>query len=213
MAEGDSSSSGLVKNVGTLVGVLLFVGLVAWGPFGVGDIVTRAVRPPKPTPTVALPTLKQPSSPRELVIPRLKVKARVVSVEVGSNLTLQPPRSPSLVGWWTGSARPGTSRGGTVIAGHTVHTGGGALDALPTLKIGDQVDVRTKTGTMRYRVDEVVTYHKDQVAREAQQIFGQDRSARLVVVTCDEWDGSSYQSNVVAYATPVQAIPAPKKAA
>lgn len=206
-----ADSSGLVKNVGTAVGVLLFVGLVAWGPFGVGEIVTRAVAP-KPTPTVSVPTMR-PSSPQELVIPRLKVSARVVSVELSGDLTLQPPRSPSLVGWWTGSARPGVARGGTVIAGHTVHTGGGALDALPTLRVGDRVDVRTRVGTMRYRVDEVVTYHKDQVAREASEIFGQDRSARLVVVTCDEWDGTSYLSNVVAYATPVQAIPVAKKAA
>jgi LPXTG-site transpeptidase (sortase) family protein len=147
------------------------------------------------------------------VIPRLKVQARVVSVELGADLALLPPRSPSLVGWWTGSARPGAPRGGTVIAGHTVHTGGGALDALPTLRVGDQVDVRTRLGTMRYRVDEVVTYHKDQLAREAEQIFGQAVSARLVVVTCDEWDGSSYLSNVVAYATPVKAIPVAKQAA
>lgn len=204
-------SSKLVTNVGTLLGVLLFVGLVAWGPFGVGEIITAAVQP-KPSPTVALPQLA-PASPRELVIPRLEVKARIVSVELGQNLTLLPPRSPKLVGWWTGSAKPGAPKGGTVIAGHTVHTGGGALDKLPTLKVGDRVDVRTRTGTMSYRVDQVVTYHKDQVAKDAEKLFGQQTPPHLVVVTCDDWDGKAYRSNVVAFATPVKAYPAAKKAA
>lgn len=198
-----SDRSGLVKNAGILVGVLLFVGLVAWGPLRgalpMGDPDRESAGPRIP-----------PKPPRELAVPRLKMRAKVVDVSVGKDLTLRPPRQPTHVGWWSGSARPGAEVGRTVIAGHTVHTGGGALDKLKRVKVGDTVDVRTSNAVAHYRVQDVTTYHKDELAKKAAELFDKRGSARLVVVTCDDWDGSAYRSNVVALAEPTSVDPAPK---
>ena len=51
---------------------------------------------------------------------------------------LVPPADPQRVGWWGEGAAPG-ERGRALVAGHTVHTGGGALDDLETLEPGDRV--------------------------------------------------------------------------
>jgi LPXTG-site transpeptidase (sortase) family protein len=154
----------------------------------------------------AVPRLA-PAPPEVVQIPGLRVRAEVLAVAMGRDRTLLPPRNPHRVGWWSGSAAPGFARGGTVIAGHTVHTGGGAFDHLGRLKRGSAVDVRTATGTMRYRVDSVATYDKTKLAKAAPRLFGQDVGARLVLVTCDDWDGEAYLSNVVVIATPVRATP------
>lgn len=171
----------------------------------------KAHKQPKSAPPAthdarAVPKLA-PAPPEVVEIPGLGVEAEVLAVALGKDRTLLPPRNPHRVGWWSGSAAPGFLRGGTVIAGHTVHTGGGAFDRLGRLKRGSVVDVRTATGEMRYRVNRVATYDKTDLAKAAPQLFGQDVDARLVLVTCDDWNGEVYLSNVVVIATPVRATP------
>ncbi|WP_020579039.1 class F sortase [Actinopolymorpha alba] len=199
-------SGKLVARLGAVLGIAVFAALAVWGPFAGPDGLLRAASSPRPTPTPTVPQLP-PAPPERIAIPRLGVDARVVATPVGPRRTLLPPRSPRLVGWWSGGAPPGVARGGTVIAGHTVHTGGGALDDLHLLKAGDQIDVRTPSGLIRYRVEEVRAYHKATLARDAERVFDQSVPARLVVVTCDDWNGQEYLSNIVAFATPVRAVP------
>lgn len=198
----------LLTNLGVVLGVGLFVALVAWGPLR-GSGPTTAPEPATsnaaPTPTV--PAL-EPAPPRRIAIPALGVDAAVVDVVVGADLTLRPPRTPDLVGWWSGGARPGDSSGATVIAGHTVHTGGGALDDLARLRPGQALDVTTEHGTLRYRVEHVTSYDKDELAARTATLFDRERAPRLVVVTCADWDGTAYRSNVVAVARPAVVRPA-----
>ena len=47
------------------------------------------------------------------------------------------------------------------------------------------------------------TFSKGSLADHAQRLFSQEVRGRLVLVTCEDWDGSTYLSNVVVVATPV----------
>lgn len=148
--------------------------------------------------------MKTPAAPVRLVIPALRVKAPVLPIEVNSEQVLDPPRNPRDVGWWQRSARPGGKQGQTVLTGHTVHTGGGVMDDLGELRRGQRVKVVTRAGTMEYRTTRVVTWTREELTERATDIFAQDRGGnRLVLITCDEWTGSHYESNIVVFARPL----------
>jgi sortase (surface protein transpeptidase) len=83
-----------------------------------------------------------------------------------------------------------------------VHDGGGALDHLEDRERGDVVAVRTDRGTIRYDVRRVRVYSKGTIADHANQLFSQQVPGRLVLITCEDWDGERYLSNVVVTATP-----------
>ena len=151
------------------------------------------------------------SAPVTLEIPALGVEAPVVPIEVSPDAVLDPPADPVQVGWWRRSAEPGARDGQTVIAGHTVHTGGGSLDAIRSLRPGRTVDLRTEEGTMRYRVRSVRVHDRHDLAARAVDLFGQGAGGgRLVIVSCTDWNGSSYDNNVVVIAAPLgEPRPAP----
>ncbi|QDH11320.1 class F sortase [Nocardioides dongxiaopingii] len=178
--------------------LVLCVGLVAWGAVGPGPGAASADRPVVPA-----------AAPVRLVVPSLGIEASVVPVGLSADAVLDPPADATTVGWWDDSARPGAARGQVVITGHTVHTGGGALDAVSTTPglRGRRIDVRTRAGVQHYRVVRREVLSRDELAAGAQGLFGQDRrddgGARLVLVTCTDWNGSSYDSNVVVVAEPV----------
>jgi LPXTG-site transpeptidase (sortase) family protein len=116
---------------------------------------------------------------------------------------LIPPSNPRLVGWWSDGARPGAAKGSAVITGHTVHDGGGAFDDLDQLTAGDTVTVTTERGTIEYVVSSVTMYRKKALAEQAARVFDQSVPGRLVLVTCEDWDGTAYLSNAVVIANPV----------
>jgi LPXTG-site transpeptidase (sortase) family protein len=140
--------------------------------------------------------------PQRIVVPRLKVSARVLGIRAKGG-TLIPPSNPRLVGWWSDGARPGAEKGSAIITGHTVHTGGGAFDDLGTLRPGDAVNVATGKQTLRYAVVSVTTYRKRALAKQAARLFDQSVPGRLVLVTCEDWNGTDYESNAVVIAHPV----------
>jgi LPXTG-site transpeptidase (sortase) family protein len=114
--------------------------------------------------------------------------------------TLTPPSNPRTVGWWSGGAQPGARLGSAVITGHTVHTGGGAFDDLDQLQVGDAVGVTTAQGQLSYRVVSVTTYRKQSFARNASRLLDQTVPGRLVLITCEDWNGKVYLSNTVVVA-------------
>lgn len=188
-ASGSSGSSQL-SALSSAIGNFLLV-------LGVGMALVAFVYPDG-----SLPFAK-PGTPVSLSVPGLKVKAPVVPIQV-TGAELDPPRDYLQVGWWDASAKPGSHQGQTVITGHTVHTGGGSMDDIGRLGSGQKVDVKTSEGTMRYRVESVEVLSKAALASHAQQIFGQGHGdGRLVLITCTDWNGSYYESNVVVYGTPV----------
>jgi LPXTG-site transpeptidase (sortase) family protein len=165
--------------------------------------VTSSSSPTQQESATARPVLapREPGSPRRVRIPALDVDAPDVPVRAPQR-TLVPPGDARKLGWWSDGAKPGAAEGSALIAGHTVHTGGGALDDLEKLREGDVIVVRTAHGTVRYAVDRVRIYSKGRIADDATRLFSQDVAGRLVLVTCEDWDGTRYLSNVVVTATP-----------
>jgi LPXTG-site transpeptidase (sortase) family protein len=140
--------------------------------------------------------------PVRLVVPRLHVDAPVVPIGAPGRV-LVPPSNPQMLGWWDDGAVPGAAHGGALITGHTVHTGGGAFDDLETLRPGDTVRVRTAKGPIRYEVTGVTVYRKAGLAGDAAKVFRQRGPGRLVLITCEDWNGTTYLSNAVVFADPV----------
>jgi hypothetical protein len=144
-------------------------------------------------------------------IPALGLDAPVVPVAMSASgsTALVPPDDPATLGWWTGGAAPGAGDGTVLVTGHTVHSseglpGGGALDDLETVAPADAVVVVTGAGRVRYRVQRVEVLAKAELAAAAYRLFGPTPTPRLVLVTCEDWDGAGYRSNVVVLATPVR---------
>jgi len=172
------------------------------GPASSGPASSGPASPAGVAPREAVPARRVPGAPRRLVIPALDVDAPVRPVKApGGNLV--PPGDPQQLGWWAAGARPGDRTGSALVAGHTVHTGGGALDDLEGVRRGDRVTVHTDRGRIRYAVRDVAVYGKGLLAKRAERLFSQEVPGRLVLVTCEDWDGSRYLSNVVVTATPV----------
>jgi len=160
---------------------------------------TSSVKAPPPEARSTTPV--RPSNPVKVTVPSLGISARVLGIRARGG-TLIPPSNPRLVGWWSDGAVPGAAWGSAIITGHTVHDGGGAFDDLDQLTAGDAVSVTTGRGTINYVVSSVTTYRKRTLAKQAARVFNQSVPGRLVLVTCEDWDGTAYLSNAVVIATP-----------
>lgn len=210
---------------GFALGLALLAGGCAQPPAGTGPpvgagtarltpmVVEPPVRfermePPAPSrPATATPAPRPVRGvPVRLFVPRLGVDAPVVAIDAPGGV-LVPPSDPQTLGWWRGGARPGARHGGALITGHTVSTGGGAFDDLDTLDPGDHARVRTPHGDIRYRVGAVTVYRKASLARDAARVFSQEVPGRLVLITCEDWNGSTYLSNAVVFADPIRPPP------
>lgn len=150
--------------------------------------------------------LQSAGPPREVVVPRLHVDSTVLPIS-GQSGSLLPPSDPKVLGWWQEGQPAGAQYGSAVVTGHTVHTGGGALDHLDQLVVGDSIKVRTDQGWIRYAVQRTRIYSTHELARDAAQVFRLDGTGRLVLITCDNWNGSFYESNAVVFASPVDDQP------
>jgi LPXTG-site transpeptidase (sortase) family protein len=163
-------------------------------PYDAEPGVEPASASPRPRP--------QPGVPVRLIVPSLGVDAPVIPITAPGGVLL-PPGDPQTLGWWRDGAQPGAARGGALITGHTVHTGGGAFDDLDTMREGQAVRVRTSRGVIEYAVSSITVYRKSTLARDAARIFSQTVPGRLVLITCEDWNGSGYDSNAVVVADPI----------
>ncbi len=76
------------------------------------------------------------------------------------------------------------------------------FDDMKDLSRGDAIQVKGSDSALTYRVKSVDVLGKDEVARQAEEIFAQSGAGRLVIITCDDWDGSAWRSNIVTVAAP-----------
>lgn len=199
----------------TFIGEIFVVALVvAIGVLGYAayDYYTRideaqqsSAAPPGTTSSIPAEALaevpKKKGKVRGVSIPTLNVHADVVPLAMEGG-TLTPPADAALMGWWKGGAKPGSEKGSVLIVGHTLHNGGGILDRLGEVDEGDEIVVRTKKDEFTYTVRSVRDLTKEQVAKRSEKLFDPDGEPRLVVVTCDDWDGTSFQGNTVVVAVP-----------
>lgn len=164
---------------------------------------TRTAAEP-PTAFVPAPPVGPGFVPERLRFEALGIDAPVVPL-VASDRVLTPPADPTVLGWWAAGARPGAAEGTALLTGHTVHTGGGDLDDLEQAGVGDRIELAGSDGSRdaSYVVIEVLVLGKGELAERAADLFAPSGPPRLVIVTCEDWNGSSYDSNVVVVATPV----------
>jgi LPXTG-site transpeptidase (sortase) family protein len=163
---------------------------------------------PEPTPTLSQADSMEGSftsgAPRMLRIPRIGVDAPVVPIRSNEERILKPPSDRNVVGWWSDGAAPGEPRGSAVLTGHSVRNeGGGVFDDMGDLSRGDAIQVESSDATLTYRVQSINVLSKEEVARNAEEIFAQTGAGRLVLITCDDWDGKAWRSNIVTIAAPV----------
>ena len=195
------TAAGLLLAVVGVAAYFLQAPTTAAGP-GAG----RAAQQPAASTRSGVEPVRAPweaGAPRRVIVPALGIDVPVVPIRTVGD-TLVPPTDPQRLGWWADGARPGAGAGSVLVTGHTVHAGGGALDDLESLGPGDRVTVRTARGAVSYVVERVRVYSKGAVADHADRLFAQDVPPRLVLVTCEDWDGDVYLSNVVVTATPLR---------
>ena len=141
-----------------------------------------------------------PGRPTAIRIRRLGVDAAVFPIAAVDG-SLVPPSDYTTVGWWADGPAPGSAEGTAIITGHTVHAGGGAFDDLGALRRGDRVIVERPRRDLEYVVRSVTNYRKGALAHAAGRVFATDGRARLALVTCSDFNGEIYLSNVVVVAT------------
>jgi hypothetical protein len=132
--------------------------------------------------------------------------AAMVRQGLGPGNTLPVPSNIGQAAWW-GAALDAVS-GASVFAGHVNWRGAtGPFAELWNERIGGVVTIVDSAGkTAQYRISQLVTVHKDDLATRADDLFGQAGAHRVVLVTCGgRWVGGSdgYEENRVVIADPV----------
>jgi hypothetical protein len=196
---------------------VIAAGVICGGAGGVGlAVVSReghAATPLGRTPLVAVPAGRRaavpgPASqhrvarPRELIIPAIGVRTRLVRLRRTAAGSLQVPATTKVAGWYTSSPRPGAI-GTAVIAGHVdSYRGPGVFFRLRRLHRGAAVYVRRADRTLvEFRVTAVRRYRKVRFPTTA--VYGPAPQPELRLITCGgTFDPArrSYLSNVVVYA-------------
>lgn len=140
------------------------------------------------------------ANPVRIVIPALKVDAKMAKVGLKSNGAMEIPKV-GVVGWFGPGPVPGAS-GPCVVVSHVTYGGKkGAFYHLKDLKQGDQVLIYDKSGDVAtFQVDSKETILKS--ALPTDRIWNNTKDAVLRLVTCGgEYDPQTkhYLSNVIVY--------------
>ncbi len=143
--------------------------------------------------------------PVTIRIPDLGIGGSAVRpVGVEPNGEYEVPRA-SEVGWYRYGSAPGEP-GSSVLAGHIAYDGeNGVFSNLAGVEVGATVEVILADGvSLDYEIVELATYQKTELPFD--DIFDESGPDRVVLITCGGTFNPnirSYDSNVVAYAEPV----------
>lgn len=147
---------------------------------------------------------KEPGQPRVLAIPRLDLKMPIPAVTVDDKGAMAIPDRPTEIGWYAYGPRPGSARGSAVLGGHVDSRkyGVGPLVGLKQLRRGDEIIIKTTTGTERFRVSTVRLISKQDL--DPREVFTREGEPLLQILTCGGTYRRSggYQANVVVTARP-----------
>ena len=172
-------------------------------PLAVSGLPTATPEPaPAGAPLVAAPMLPEASAPQRIVYPKAAMDTGVHPLAPDSSAvesqTIVPPETKD--GYWlTPFGVPGNgSANTTYVIGHSWEGQDAPFNHLSSAAaVGDEFDVVTSTGTIRYRVDSVTTYLK--ATLKDSPIWDMVPS-RVVLISCyteDPWG-----KNVVVSASP-----------
>ncbi|TDC51787.1 class F sortase [Jiangella ureilytica] len=191
----------------------MLLALAAW--WGMSQLDGPPARPaaePAPSPSGPYDPTEQSAVPGApvgtaegrytLLLPLLGMQAPVIEIASDADRVLLPPKDPLLGGWWRDGAAPGAEAGSAVVVGHAVEGGEAAFNDVARLRPGDNVHVSGPEVEQWYQVDTVETMAPADLAARAEELFAQDGPGRLVLVTCADWNGTAFRSNVVVTARP-----------
>jgi sortase (surface protein transpeptidase) len=148
---------------------------------------------------------EEPGQPMMLAIPRLDLKMPITAVTVDDKGAMAVPARPTEIGWYAYGLRPGSARGSAVLGGHvdSREYGVGPLVGLKQLRRGDDIIIKTTTGSERFRVSTVRLISKQSL--DLRMVFKREGEPQLRILTCGGTYRRSggYQANVVVTARPV----------
>ena len=150
----------------------------------------RLQRPPatataKPSPTAEATPLPVGEVPGRLVIPRIGVDAPIVTIGVDGDGVMESPSTPTDVGWYDFTARPG-SAGNAVFSAHVDYRnyGPAVFWDLRKLEPNDIVEVDGQDGSVyQYEVVSSIAYPADQAP--VSEIVGPTERETVTLITCD----------------------------
>ena len=149
------------------------------------------------------PLVRPIGEPVRIEIPSLRAKAEVDPIRLTGDV-LVPPASPRRIGWWTGSAEPGSPTGQTLMTGHAASRGYSPLNHLRDIRRGATISVWSEKRKATYVVQYVTIWSKKEIARKADILFDPDyHDRRLLLVTSAGYDGKKWNANVLVFAYPV----------
>ena len=215
--------------VGNPVAALLLCGTLVLVACGQGApqarpaaTATPTIVPPTPTATPDPAALAAQWMPKQLSIPRLGVKSKVIGVGADSNGNMlapvdAPPGDPlwDEVYWWNGGAVPGRT-GNAVIAGHVNRPtpGPAPFTALTDLRKGDTIQILATNGqTLTFAVVDIQTpsaYETGANNPVLVGIFGPSNTPNLNLITCyGTYDGHTFDHRLVVFTRLVGPSPFP----
>ncbi|MCZ7435753.1 class F sortase [Micromonospora sp. WMMC241] len=164
-----------------------------------------AAPPGSPAGARGVPAGLPRSAPTTIAIPRIGVRAEIMTLGTNPDGTVQvPPLDQAMkAGWYSPGASPGEV-GNAVVVGHvdSAKLGPAVFFNLGALVRGDTITVSRQDGsTATFTVDEVRSYPK--TAFPAEQVYGPSGVPGLRVVTCGgvfDRSAGSYLNNIVVYA-------------
>ncbi len=126
-----------------------------------------------------------PNQPRYIFIPKLKIKAIVLSLGTTSTNQLQAPPNIYETGWYSSSSLPGKA-GAMLIDGHVSSwTAKGVFYGLSSLVAGDTIQVERGDGTMfSYQVVRSQVYSSTNVDMAAALSPINPKQPGLNLITC-----------------------------
>lgn len=161
----------------------------------------------KPTASAVASYVVAPTLPRYLIIPKLSVDARILSVGVNAKGALETPYNVYDTAWYNESAQPG-QLGAMLINGHisswTTH---GVFYGLKTLQPGDAIDVQGGNGAIfTYQVVKTQVYDANNVdmTTAMESINPSKPGLNLISCTGDVISGTSeFNERIIVFATQV----------
>ncbi|MCB0153746.1 MAG: sortase [Anaerolineae bacterium] len=204
-----------IKQVGSVVGLILLLGLViCFGTISVNP-TTIASAPPSPAPPApASPIPATPVAgglPTRIIIEKVNLDAPVV--EMGWRVIEQAGRPVSEwvvpeneAGWHINSARPGQGSN-VVLSGHNNSTGGHVFAGLTELAVGDTIRILTSEDEQfDYQIEDTQIVRTLGASQETlaylQTAIEPTAAERLTLITC--WPSWTNTHRLIIVASPIK---------
>ncbi|WP_238547243.1 class F sortase [Actinoplanes friuliensis] len=193
--------------LGLIAVILVFVGLFCVGAglgsatgFNLGDLFKG---PDKPPPR-AFPVL-DPSTPKRLTIPAIKVEAPILGVGLAKDGSVDTPplKRHNEAGWFNQGPTPGQF-GPALIVGHAdTRTGPSVFHNLGKLKPGQKIEIlREDHQVAVFQINSVEHYNKQKLP--IKRVYADYSRPSLRLLTCGgNWLGGDegYSDNVIVFAS------------